>query len=116
MLSYDKYIEIGGSVEEEDFPIFLTQANLKLDFMTMGKWKDYDYGGDLNCELLVTKIINLLHEQSQSTRGGVRSYSNGIESITYDDAYSDKSINKQIKNMCVEHLQGTNLMYRGVTK
>lgn len=116
MLTYDKYLEIGGNMEEEDFPIFLTQANLKLDFFTMGRWSDFDYDGDLKCELLVTKVINLLQEQSkfQNDVKGVKSYSNGIETISYEDAFSDKSINKQIKNMCVEYLQGTDLLYRGV--
>ena len=117
MLSYDKFIEYGGTLDEEDFPLFLTHANIKLDFITMNKWSDFDYENSdiqLKCELLLTKVINLLQEQDTHKRVGIKSYSNGIESIQYDDTYTDKAINKQIKNLCVEYLQGTGLLYRGV--
>ena len=117
MLSYDKFLELGGNLEEDDFPLFLTHANIKLDFITMNKWSEFDYESSdiaLKCELLLTKVINLLQEQDTHKRVGIKSYSNGIESIQYDDTYTDKAINKQIKNLCVEYLQGTGLLYRGV--
>ena len=117
MLTYDKYLELGGNLPEDDFPLFLTHANIKLDFITANKWSEFDYEESdiaLKCELLLTKVMNLLQEQDTHKRVGIKSYSNGIESIQYDDTYTDKAINKQIKNLCVEYLNGTGLLYRGV--
>ena len=66
MLTYDKYLELGGNLEEDDFPLFLTHANMKLDFITANKWSEFDYEKSdiaLKCELLLTKVMNLLQEQ-----------------------------------------------------
>ena len=116
MLSYEEYLNMGGDVEEEDFPLFLTHAKMKIDFVTMGRFSNYSPAKEelLKCQLLLFKVINLLTEQSEFKMRGVTSYSNGIESISYYDPYTDDAVNKKIKNMCVEHLQGTGLLYRGV--
>ena len=116
MLNYSEYLEIGGNIKEEDFPLFLEHAINKIDFVTMGRFSKFtpDKETKRKIDLLLVRVISLIEEQADFKMRGVSAYSNGIESITYSDSYTEKEVNKRVKELCTEYLQGTGLLYRGV--
>lgn len=109
MLTYNEYINMGGTLSESDFPILLQDAIDKVDFYTFGKFSKTD---NENSKKLLVKVIGVLEEQSNFIKG-VKSYGDGIETITYDDYYTEKETDKRILNLCKMYLQNTGLLYRG---
>ena len=109
MLTYNEYINMGGTLSESDFPILLQNAIDKIDFYTFGKFSKTDTE---NSKKLLVKVIGVLEEQSNFLKG-VKSYGDGIETITYDDYYTEKETDKRILTLCKVYLQNTGLLYRG---
>lgn len=115
-MKYERYIELGGSVSEEDFPIFLVEATTRLDYILSGRfsnWNPEDEITQSRRDILLVKTISLIKESVKNLRD-VTSYSNGIESFTYGDTLTEKSVNNKILVLCKEYLYGTDLLYRGV--
>lgn len=115
-LEYDKYKELGGTLNETAFTQHEIEIEAKLDYLTNGRIK--------RLSTIPNAVINLcfrLHtsfweatniDQAQN----LTSYSNGIESFGYNatDNQGKSVVNTQIIQLMNEYLwEYPQLLYRG---
>lgn len=83
-LTYNEYIELGGTVPEGSFKNLERKAQRMLDYITFDRIKNLTRIPDEVKEVL-TEFVNLSYVYDNQTENGdtITSYSNGIEKLTY---------------------------------
>lgn len=111
-LTYEDYRKYGGTATMGEFPLLLIDCENYLNEMTFGRIEDYRL--DRNAKRLMVKIMDTI--SSDNNVGSISSYSDGIESITYNTSeFTEQSKKSKIYNMCKQYLP-KELMYRGVRR
>ena len=111
-LSYEDYVQYGGKSSVDDFPIFIIDAEQLVIKVTSGKINNYELTEPIK-RLLVRLIDDVLVSQD-GINVAVTSYSDGIESISYNnDAVGGNGIVSQAYELCKLYLPDI-LIYRGV--
>ena len=83
-ITYDEYVELGGNLSEDDFPLFERKAQRYLDHITFDRIKSLTIIPDEVKEVLVEFIDHYSSFNAQNMDGQVISkYSNDVETITY---------------------------------
>lgn len=110
-LSYLEYHKLGGTVDESAFPIYAIQAENYVENITNNKISRLNEIPD-SVKLLETRIISLLFQADKSLNsnnglGSLKSYSNGIESFSYDNSqFSEENLNLKFMNLAKVLLSG----------
>ena len=103
-ITYEDYVRFGGKVGADDFPCLLIDCEAYLEKITFNRIHTLD---DNIKRLIVHCIDDVL--QAEKDRKGITSYSDGIESISYESAQTSEI---KIKNLCRQFLP-SELLYRG---
>lgn len=119
-MTFDEYREMGGTVADETtFNSLQAQVEAKMNYLTFGRL-EYLYEHDSLPEEVSRLEVELITEfQMDSTatvKTGVKSYSNGIETITYseNDSNIEQLRNKRINSTMQTYLwKYPELFYRG---
>ena len=83
-ITYCDYKELGGTVSESAFPLLEIKARYKLDSFTQNRLVNVDIDNQIEqVKLTMTEFIETIYGDS-SRVNNVTSYSNGIESYSYD--------------------------------
>ena len=96
-ISYSEYRKYGGTVEESVFPAYIIQGDSYIDYLTNGKLSKLAEVPEA-VKVLETKIINMTYLSDTSVSAGtghgvISSYSNGIESFSYDNSqFTEESL------------------------
>lgn len=118
-LGYTEYVALGGKLPESAFSGYITDAEAKLDYLTFNRLSKYDYVPEMVKKALV-KFISILKDNSRLEYNiGISSYSNGIESISYDTSNGEAniSIDKKLYAILLEYLIGyPDLLDRGIRR
>lgn len=110
-LNYIDYHKLGGTVDESAFPIYSIQAENYVNHITNNKISRLNEIPD-SVKLLETQIISLLFQADKSLNsnnglGSLKSYSNGIESFSYDNSqFSEENLNLKFMNLAKVLLSG----------
>lgn len=105
-LSYEDYKKFGGKVDSNAFPLLWLDCENYLDKITFGRLKELDD----NAKRCAVRIIDSVLIPSSNLDLSVASYSNGIESITYNT--SVEVIQASVIDICRQYLDNE-LLYRG---
>lgn len=110
-LNYIDYHKLGGTVDESAFPIYAIQAENYVNHITNNKISRLNEIPD-SVKLLETRIISLLFQADKSLNsnnglGSLKSYSNAIESFSYDNSqFSEENLNLKFMNLAKVLLSG----------
>lgn len=89
-LSYDRYTEMGGEVDEAAFVILERKAAAKLDYFTQERLHAVEdlasYQYVERVEEAMFQLINALNTDVY-LGDGLSSYSNGVESFSFSEGY-----------------------------
>lgn len=100
-ITYEDYTKFGGKADIDAFPNLLIDTEAMLEKVTFNRIDKLD---DNIKRLIVQCMDNVL----QNTHRGISSYSNGIESITYQGQDTESAI----RDLCRQYLPNE-LLYRG---
>ena len=101
-ITYEDYTRFGGKVNMSDFPCLLMDCEALLNKITFNRIDKLD---DNIKRLIVRCIDDVLQDNNHN---GISSYSNGIESISYNTQSSEVAI----RDLCKQYLP-SELIYRG---
>ena len=108
-ITYEEYIEMGGTADEKTFKVLEAQARHELDFVTWNRIKLLAEIPTCVKEVMLM-IMNLLSTNPQEA-DKISSYSNGVETFSYGRNKSN-SYKAEIANLAVLYLPDK-LVYRG---
>lgn len=109
-LSYEEYVSLGGKVDIDSFPTLLLDCEIYLDKITMHKINSTPFTSSI--KRLIVKCIEVL-QQNNEANASISSYSDGIESISYNTAeIGEKPTEAKMYSLCKLYLP-PGLMYRG---
>nr|DAE72204.1 MAG TPA: Head Tail Connector Protein [Caudoviricetes sp.] len=109
-LSYEEYVSLGGKVDIDSFPTLLLDCEIYLDKITMSKINSTPFTSSI--KRLIVKCIEVL-QQNNEANASISSYSDGIESISYNTAeIGEKPTEAKMYSLCKLYLP-PGLMYRG---
>ena len=109
-LTYEDYKSLGGKVDIDNFPNLLLDCEIYLDRITMSKIHSAPFTDSI--KRLIVKCIDVL-EKNESLDESISSYSDGIESISYNnEGVGQKPTESKIIRLCKLYLP-PELMYRG---
>lgn len=95
-ITYCDYKELGGTVSESAFPLLEIKARYKLDSFTQNRLVNVDIDDQTErVKLTMTEFIETIYSDV-SPVNNVTSYSNGIESYSYDTTSTTDSYLLQI--------------------
>ena len=88
-LTYDEFINLGGKCPEDAFPKLQYDIESKMDYITFGRLsKMIDKYEEVpeEVQFLEVQLVNIQYQEEESCRKreGLTSYSNGIESFSYE--------------------------------
>lgn len=113
-ISYEEYTQYGGIASIDDFPILLLDVETYLRKFTANRIDDYELTPEI--KLLLTKLINYItcyNRAIATITSGVSSYSDGIETISYDtEQYTAQAKEDNMRDLCRTYLP-QDLLYRG---
>lgn len=103
-LSFDEYQKLGGKCPADIFPLQQFDMEAKMDYITFGRLSKMIEKLETvpdDIKMLEVILINNSYEitanKGSSSNAGIASYSNGIESFSYD---TSKSKDKILQEMC----------------
>lgn len=105
-LSFEDYKKFGGKVNHDAFPLLWLDCENHLRTITFGRLKELDD----DAKRLAVKVIDSILEPSAKYDPNVKSYSNGITSISYDTSYS--VLQSSIMDLAKTYLPNE-MLYRG---
>lgn len=112
-ITYNEYVELGGTVSEDAFPILERKAQRYLDTLTYNRIPELDTIPDVVKEVLTEFITRLSNFSNQSTEGEIiKQYSNGVESMTFS-RLGESELRSNLRKLAVDWLP-TYLTYKGV--
>lgn len=115
-LSYEKYKELGGTLNDTTFLQQETDIETKLDYLTNGRIKKLDTVPEAVINLCFKLNISFWEQTEIDGVKNITSYSNGIESFSYGTTDSqgkniaDANIIKVVNEYLWEYPE---LLYRG---
>lgn len=110
-LSYEDYQKYGGKCSMSDFPMLLLDCETILNKFTFNRIQTVELTSQI--KRLMVLIIQEIQESNEIDRR-VTSYSDGIESITYNtEELGKKSLDNSIYKLCLQYLPDS-LLYRGL--
>ena len=112
-ITYNEYVELGGTVSEDAFPILERKAQRYLDTLTYNRIPELDTIPDVVKEVLTEFITRLSNFSNQSTEGEIiKQYSNGVESMTFS-RLGESELRSNLRKLAIDWLP-TYLTYKGV--
>ena len=118
-LTFDEYQELGGKCTEDTFPNLQFDIEAKMDYITEGRLsKMLDSLGMIPdaVKMLEVKLINIESHSKVEKDENVTSYSNGIESFSYDTSKTkDEILQEMCSTLMMQYLypKYPQLFYRG---
>ena len=115
-LSYEKYKELGGTLNDTTFLQHEIEVEAKLDYLTNGRIRKLDTVPEAVINLCFKLNISFWEQTEIDGAKNITSYSNGIASFSYSATDSqgknivDANINKVVNEYLWEYPE---LLYRG---
>ena len=115
-LSYEKYKELGGTLNDTTFLQHEIEVEAKLDYLTNGRIRKLDTVPEAVINLCFKLNISFWEQTEIDGAKNITSYSNGIESFSYSTTDSqgkniaDANIIKVVNEYLWEYPE---LLYRG---
>ena len=116
-ITFEEYVSLGGKCTEDTFPLLQYDIETLMDFVTENRLsKLVDKLGYVpeEVKMLEVQLVNI--SSSTSSKEGVSSYSNGIESFSYDTSKSSLDIMEEtVSKKMFQYLytKYPELFYRG---
>ena len=116
-ITFEEYVSLGGKCTEDTFPLLQYDIEALMDFVTENRLsKLVDKLGYVpeEVKMLEVQLVNI--SSSKSPKEGVSSYSNGIESFSYDTSKSSiDSMKETVSKKMLQYLypKYPELFYRG---
>ena len=115
-LSYEKYKELGGTLNDTTFLQHEIEVEAKLDYLTNGRIKKLDTIPEAVINLCFKLNISFWEQTEIDGAKNITSYSNGIESFSYSttDSQGKNIVDANIIKVVNEYLwEYPELLYRG---
>ena len=116
-ITFEEYVSLGGKCTEGTFPLLQYDNETLMDFVTENRLpKLVDKLGYVPEEVKMLEVQLVNTSSSTSSKEGVSSYSNGIESFSYDTSKSSTDIMKEtVSKKMLQYLypKYPELFYRG---
>ena len=116
-ITFEEYVSLGGKCTEGTFPLLQYDIETLMDFVTENRLpKLVDKLGYVPEEVKMLEVQLVNTSSSTSSKEGVSSYSNGIESFSYDTSKSSTDIMKEtVSKKMLQYLypKYPELFYRG---
>ena len=116
-ITFEEYVSLGGKCTEDTFPLLQYDIETLMDYVTENRLsKLVDKLGYVpeEVKMLEVQLVNI--SSSTSSKEGVSSYSNGIESFSYDTSKSSiDSMKEKVSKKMLQYLypKYPELFYRG---
>ena len=116
-ITFEEYVSLGGKCTEDTFPLLQYDIETLMDYVTENRLsKLLDNLGYVpeEVKMLEVQLVNI--SSSTSSKEGVSSYSNGIESFSYDTSKSSLDIMEEtVSKKMFQYLytKYPELFYRG---
>ena len=116
-ITFEEYVSLGGKCTEDTFPLLQYDIETLMDYVTENRLsKLVDKLGYVpeEVKMLEVQLVNI--SSSTSSKEGVSSYSNGIESFSYDTSKSSLDIMEEtVSKKMFQYLytKYPELFYRG---
>ena len=116
-ITFEEYVSLGGKCTEDTFPLLQYDIETLMDYVTENRLsKLVDKLGYVpeEVKMLEVQLVNI--SSSTSSKEGVSSYSNGIESFSYDTSKSSTdSMKETVSKKMLQYLypKYPELFYRG---
>ena len=116
-ITFEEYVSLGGKCTEDTFPLLQYDIETLMDYVTENRLsKLVDGLGYVpeEVKMLEVQLVNI--SSSTSSKEGVSSYSNGIESFSYDTSKSSLDIMEEtVSKKMFQYLytKYPELFYRG---
>ena len=120
-LTFEEYKNLGGKCSEDVFPSLQFDTESKMDYITSGRLSrmiDEIESVPEAVQMLEVKLIDIEdeHRTESNQKTGISSYSNGIESFSYDTSKdSEEFIAEKFSTLMKQYLYADypELFYRG---
>lgn len=116
-ITFEEYVSLGGKCTEDTFPLLQYDIETLMDFVTDNRLpKLVDKLGYVPEEVKMLEVQLVNTSSSTSSKEGVSSYSNGIESFSYDTSKSSLDIMREtVSKKMLQYLypKYPELFYRG---
>lgn len=116
-ITFEEYVSLGGKCTEDTFPLLQYDIETLMDFVTENRLsKLVDKLGYVPEEVKMLEVQLVNTSSSKSSKEGVSSYSNGIESFSYDTSKSSiDSMKETVSKKMLQYLypKYPELFYRG---
>ena len=116
-ITFEEYVSLGGKCTEDTFPLLQYDIEILMDYVTENRLSklvdDLGYVPE-EVKMLEVQLVNI--SSSTSSKEGVSSYSNGIESFSYDTSKSSLDIMEEtVSKKMFQYLytKYPELFYRG---
>ena len=116
-ITFEEYVSLGGKCTEDTFPLLQYDIETLMDFVTENRLSKLvnklGYVPE-EVKMLEVQLVNI--SSSTSSKEGVSSYSNGIESFSYDTSKSSLDIMEEtVSKKMFQYLytKYPELFYRG---
>ena len=116
-ITFEEYVSLGGKCTEDTFPLLQYDIETLMDYVTENRLSklldDLGYVPE-EVKMLEVQLVNT--SSSTSSKEGVSSYSNGIESFSYDTSKSSLDIMEEtVSKKMFQYLytKYPELFYRG---
>ena len=122
-LSFDEYQELGGKCPADIFPLQQFDVEAKMDYITFGRLSKMIKKLETVPEdikmievILINNSYDITANKGLSSHEGISSYSNGIESFSYDTSKTkDEIVQEMCSTLMMQYLypKYPQLFYRG---
>lgn len=116
-ITFEEYVSLGGKCTKDTFPLLQYDIETLMDFVTENRLpKLVDKLGYVPEEVKMLEVQLINTSSSTSSKEGVSSYSNGIESFSYDTSKSSLDIMREtVSKKMLQYLypKYPGLFYRG---
>ena len=116
-ITFEEYVSLGGKCTEDTFPLLQYDIETLMDYVTENRLSklldDLGYVPE-EVKMLEVQLVNI--SSSKSSKEGVSSYSNGIETFSYDTSKSSiDSMKETVSKKMLQYLypKYPELFYRG---
>lgn len=123
-LTYDEYVNYGGTMDEADFPVAEFKARSRIDWLTMARVQNMKVVPEevKLAMMVIIKVDSKFSATSQVESAIVSSfstdgYSESYGSIFEQAGYADKQVNREVTKMLFGIVDdyGEPLIFRGLT-
>ena len=122
-LTFEEYQELGGKCPADIFPLQQFDVEAKMDYITFGRLSKMIEKLETVPEdikmievIIINNIYDMTDNKGLSSHEGLSSYSNGIESFSYDTSKTNDEISQEMcSTLMMQYLypKYPQLFYRG---